>query len=91
MIHSEMLRKLKVGEVLETLPMFEAVTDEPVCFKVERTDACDPERMNVASTFIVEFSIWYHEIPIGTWAVKVEGENLEWIDVDQAKYGRILH
>lgn len=91
MIHAEMLRGLHVGQVLETVPMFEAITEEPVCFKVERTDAHDPNR-KIAPAFLVEFSLWYHEIPIGTWAVKVEETgNLIWIDVDAAKNGRTLH
>jgi len=91
MIHADMLRGLHVGQCLETIPMFEAITEEPVCFKVERTDAHDPSR-KIAPAFLVEFSIWYHEIPIGTWAVKVEESGqMIWIDVDGAKNGRTLH
>ena len=91
MIHADMLRGLHVGQVLETIPMFEAITEEPVCFKVERTDAHDPNR-KIAPAFLVEFSLWYHELPIGKWAVKVEESGqLIWIDVDAAKNGRTLH
>lgn len=91
MIEATLLRRLKVGEVLETVPMFEAVTEEPVCFKVERTDAHNPDR-KIAPAFLVEFSIWYHELPIGTWAVKVEDSGkMVWVDVDSAKNGKVLH
>jgi hypothetical protein len=91
MIHADMLRKLSVGQVLETVPMFEAVTEEPVCFKVERTDAHDPNR-EIAPAFLVEFSVWYYELPIGSWVVKVEesGEMI-WIDLDATKKGRVIH
>ena len=89
MIEAVMLRGLHVGQVLETVPMFEAVTDEPVCFKVERTDAHDPNRKD---SFVVEFSIWYYEVPIGTWAVKVNAlGQMVWIDVDSARNGRTIH
>ena len=92
-MRADLIQQLKVGEVIEACPVFEAVFDEPLCFKVERTDAHDPKRPT-APGCLVEFSLWYFDVPVGTWAVKVDptGDSiarLTWIDVDSAK--RSMH
>jgi hypothetical protein len=88
-VKAELIQQLKVGEVVETVPVFQSVSDEPLCFKVERTDAYDPDRPT-APGCLVEFSLWYFDVPVGTWAVKVGQANgdpakLIWIDVEKAK------
>ena len=88
-MRADIIQNLKVGQVIETVPVFESLFKEPLCFKVERTDAHDPDRPT-APGCLVEFSLWYFDLPVGTWAVKVDcltdtELKLTWIDVDAAK------
>lgn len=91
MIPGEKLLKLKLGDVIEAGPIFEAVTDEPVCFKLKsKSERGDKD----ADRAILTFEVWYHSIPIGEWAVKVDKTTTPtfettWMDVGAAKSRRL--
>ena len=81
--------KLRPGMAVETkLPVLAGVSQEGLVLRVERSDADNPDRPT-APGYLVEFSVWYFDLRIGTWAVKVGADGgRTWIDVEASKRGR---
>jgi hypothetical protein len=87
MLTDDQLKDLKVGALLECGPIMQGISEEPLCMKVERTNAHDAERKRPG--VVIEFSLWYFDIPIGLWAVKIEEAGGQtWVDVDKARRQR---
>jgi hypothetical protein len=87
MLTNDQLKALQVGAVVECGPIMQGLApDQPLCMKVERTNAHDAERKRPG--VLIEFSLWYFDIPIGLWAVKLDGEEQIWIDVERARRQR---
>ena len=89
MLTGKELLDLNMGDVVEVGEVFQAVTDEPVCFKLaSRSDRGDKE----SDRTILTFEVWYHSILIGEYAVKVDKTvkpfDTTWVDVGSAKEAR---
>jgi hypothetical protein len=90
MLPGKDLLELSVGDVIEAGPLFQGISDEPICFKLTArgtrrvADRIDRE--------ILTFEVWYHSIPIGEWACKVDMMQDDfpttWMDVEAARSKR---
>jgi hypothetical protein len=83
---SEDLLSLKKGSVVEVGVLMGAVSDEPVCFRLESISR-STERV------ILTFSLHYFSIPMEEWCVKIDTTsdmlNQTWVNLTQAK--KALH
>jgi hypothetical protein len=67
MISVEEFASLNVGDLIETEPMFKALSKEPIVLRVA-TDGADAK----------DFVATYMGVALGRWRAKREGKRLSW-------------
>ncbi len=85
-LDSKLLGSLSAGDVVETVSVFEHLSEEPLCLKTEKVS-------KKKDGVLITFSVWYFGVCIGQQVARItipaKGEaKVIWVDVAASKKGR---
>jgi hypothetical protein len=72
MLTVEEFNSLEVGDLIETGPIFKALSDDPVILHTAKIEEDGGDRSRV------EFMVTYMGVTLGRWSCNRKGEELEW-------------